>query len=167
MRIHTSQKKEEGVALLFAVLMTSMLLLVALGISNVSYKENLFATEARDSGKAFFAADTGIECGLLLHKQGAFVANASTTPACRGAALVVVNNGSNSIFSFPVDAGSCAEVHVDVAANGGAETLIQSFGYNTPYDGLTSSCTGSTASGTLLARSVMRALRVRFPNPTP
>ena len=64
-----SNKSNDGYAILFTVLVVSLVLAMALGIANVSYTESVFSTQARDSHIAFFAADTGLECGLYFERM--------------------------------------------------------------------------------------------------
>ncbi len=54
----------EGFVVLYAMLVAGMLLAVGLAIFNITYKETLFASIARDSNLALYAADSGIECAL-------------------------------------------------------------------------------------------------------
>jgi len=58
-------KKQSGFAMLFTVLIVSIILSLAIGISNITFKQNLLSSIAKDSQQAFFAADTGMECGLM------------------------------------------------------------------------------------------------------
>ncbi|MDQ3244759.1 MAG: hypothetical protein M3P22_00195 [bacterium] len=57
-------KQNKGFALLFVIVISSIILSVALGLADVSYKEILFSTSNRVSNDAFYAADTGVECAL-------------------------------------------------------------------------------------------------------
>src|SRR3989338_669621 len=59
-----------GFVILFAVTLSAILLAMALGISNIAFKEVRFGTNARDPNDAFFAADTGLECSLFNDKKG-------------------------------------------------------------------------------------------------
>lgn len=56
---------QSGFAMLFTVLIISIILSLAIGISSITFKQNLLSSIAKDSQAAFFAADSGIECGLL------------------------------------------------------------------------------------------------------
>ena len=51
-----------GFAMLFTVLIVSIILTIALGISSVSYKQTLLSGMVRDSQIAFYQADSGAEC---------------------------------------------------------------------------------------------------------
>lgn len=166
------KNSERGVAILFSVLLTSVLLAVAVGIANVSYREQVFSLEARDSSKAFFAADTGVECGLLYDKEGVF---ASTTPAspssCHGTVPVISSSGTFYDFSLDfASTGTCARVFVEKAHDpDGAgplasdHTEIRSYGYNLRTNGTTGLCPATTSA----LRTVNRALRIYYPNATP
>ena len=58
------QEGNGGYTFLFAVLVSSLVLAIGIAILNVSKKEFLLATSARDSSSAFYASDGGIECSL-------------------------------------------------------------------------------------------------------
>ncbi len=164
---NTRAKKQEGVALLFVVLLTSVLLLVAIGITTTSYKQIVFSLEAHDSDRAFFAADTGIECGLYLDKQGQF-GGSGTDPSCNGP-IISISSASAPIYTFRVaNFEQCVEVTVDKAYMVGSvsNTKISAVGYNVnqiilapdPYH-----CIPSTFP---TARVVTRALSLHYPNPS-
>lgn len=153
----TKHKEEKGVALLFAILLTSALLLVALGISNVAYKEISFSLEARDSGKAFFAADTGIECALWFDKLGVINGNNTGAYDCGGNTTSMSNNQAN-IYRMVLDLDeTCAEVTATVDPTA-KEITVVSLGYNTSYDRLLDRCDSDLSS-----RTVIRAIRVVYP----
>ncbi|MDO8509538.1 MAG: hypothetical protein Q7S24_00140 [bacterium] len=57
--------KQNGFVVLFAVLVSSIVLAITLGIADVALKEIVFSSQANYSHVAFFAADTGLECGLF------------------------------------------------------------------------------------------------------
>lgn len=59
---HTKQNK--GFAVLYAVLTSSLLLSIGLGIYNISLRELVLSSSASESQIAIFAADTGLECAL-------------------------------------------------------------------------------------------------------
>ena len=57
-------KNKKGFALLFSVLVSSLLLTIGLSILNVSLKELAISTASRQSIFAFYAADSGREYAL-------------------------------------------------------------------------------------------------------
>lgn len=61
-------KNQKGFVALFTVLLVSVILAMALGIASLSLKEIVLSSTASDGNKAFYAADSGIECALYLEK---------------------------------------------------------------------------------------------------
>ena len=61
---HTN-KTNRGIALLISITIASLVLVVGLGILNLATKEIILSVYSKESGKAFYAADTGIECAML------------------------------------------------------------------------------------------------------
>lgn len=55
-------KSNKGFALLFSVLLSSLLLTIGLSIFSISLKELAISTASRQSVYAFYAADSGREC---------------------------------------------------------------------------------------------------------
>ncbi len=62
--IHIIKTKEKGYAILFAVVIISVISVIAFGLSSSTYKQLILSSLASDSQVAFFQADTGSECGL-------------------------------------------------------------------------------------------------------
>lgn len=58
-------QNNKGYTLLFSVLIASVVLGIGISILNISKKELLISTSARDSSSAFYAADSGIECAIF------------------------------------------------------------------------------------------------------
>lgn len=91
----TAATNSSGYALLFAILVTSILLSAGLGISNIIYKELLLSAIGKQSAIAFYAADTGAECALYWERNApsggsgsppisAFPSNTNEANALRG-----------------------------------------------------------------------------------
>ena len=154
--------KENGVAMLFSILLTSVLLLIAIGITQISYKELLFSSEARDSNKAFTSADTGIECAMYMDSMFAFTTSSSDPFYCHGhQVLDTTSDNINYQFSLPLTSASCAQVYINKQAGTGTSTQIDSYGYNVgQYD--SNNCINSL--GVLPSNLVSRALRITYPN---
>lgn len=55
-------KKEKGFALLFAVLISGLLITIGISIFNISIKELMISASIRDSQTAYYAADSAAEC---------------------------------------------------------------------------------------------------------
>jgi hypothetical protein len=60
--------KKDGIALLFSILVSSVILSIAFGMINIAAKEINFSTSAKSTNEAFFAADVGVECALYNDK---------------------------------------------------------------------------------------------------
>ena len=83
------------------------MLTIALSISNVSYKQTILSSLAKDSQIAFYQADAGAECGLyydLAVQQFPFGTDISSTPGtiyCGDATLERDDNQSyNDYFVY-------------------------------------------------------------------
>src|SRR3989344_7795571 len=84
---YRTQSSGSGFVILFAVMISSIILAIALGVSNIAFKEIKFSTSVKDTNDAFFAADTGLECALFNDKTGgdSFAEeDGSGTIACEG-----------------------------------------------------------------------------------
>jgi len=136
-------KKNKGYTLLFAVLVSSLVLSVGISILNISKKEYLLASSARESTVAFYAADSALECAAYYDiGPNKFVsANYVTNVTCAGgqprvsdAGPAFTDNGSGTtvaIFDLNLNDTSCATVTVRKSST---ETSIQSRGYNIGWD---------------------------------
>lgn len=119
------KKQNRAFVILFAVTLSAILLSIALGVSNITFKEMKFGTNARDTNDAFFAADTGIESVLYQDKDSA------TYP--------MPNEGGTETFNPPPIVGlgsngaSCAIVSIKKDNTDPAMpiTTVISKGYNT------------------------------------
>ncbi len=58
------QQKEKGFTLLFAVLLSVLVLAVGASVINIAMKQVILTGIGRESQFAFYAANTGIECAL-------------------------------------------------------------------------------------------------------
>lgn len=61
--------QERGFTLFYAVLVSSLLLALGLAIFNITYKELILSSGARESATAFYAADAGLECALFWDRK--------------------------------------------------------------------------------------------------
>ena len=113
----TSRKRSHprGFTILFASLVSSLLLAVGLVIFDITYKQSVFSQVVRDSNFAIYAADTGLECALYWDLR-------YTGPA---------NFGSGSVFatssiSTPPQSGVICNAQDIAAAGVAANTWPQS-----------------------------------------
>lgn len=127
-------KKNRGFVILFAVTLSSIVLAIALGVTNIALKEIKFGTSARETNNAFFAADTGIECALLNDKSGGslFVSPGSPSLNCSNTSISTTENPAG-FWTFVIpgigeNTQSCVRVTVDKTAS--PVTTVTSRGYN-------------------------------------
>lgn len=141
-----------GFVLLFSVVLTSIILAITLGVSNISLKELTFSTSAKDSNTAFYAADTGAECALYYDKTPAPILDPNSgtsfvyifgvptenvTTVCNGVAIALNEDAEGQVdtdgpwvfnlTSLGSEGRACALVEVTKTAN---QTIIISKGYN-------------------------------------
>lgn len=131
------QKKNKGFVILFAVLISSILLLIGMGMFRIAVKETILSSTARESTIAFFAADSAIECALFHDIQiGAFPVPVSTLPGgaittidCNDMPLAILGP-SNDVYGFrmELDNGSCAFTEIDKTLL--PNVVITARGYN-------------------------------------
>ncbi|MES3030883.1 MAG: pilus assembly PilX N-terminal domain-containing protein [Patescibacteria group bacterium] len=175
---------QKGYTLLFAVLVSSIVLAIGISILNVSKKEFLLASSARESTSAFYAADSGLECAMYWnHTDRETNALATSTPGqitCgTGPAIDVVyddpypiaaTSEAPAIAVFDVkfgDSASCGIVMVekyyeysDTHSRDVLETRITSRGYNLGWDDENGVNPNTCSIGS--PRKVERALRFTF-----
>jgi len=60
----TFKTKQSGYAILFAVVIVSVISIIAVGLSNTTFKQLILSSVARDSQTSFFESDTATECAL-------------------------------------------------------------------------------------------------------
>jgi hypothetical protein len=150
-------KKQSGFAMLFTVLIVSLILSIAIGISNITLKQTMLSSLAKDSQIAFYQADAAVECGMYYDMLGSFPQG--TTPG----SVAPINCGDNQ-FSIDVSESyndrlvftqnladqsqPCAVIIFDKTnLDISGESLVQGIGYN--------------ICGTN-SRQVERALEVRY-----
>lgn len=155
-------KTKKGFTVLYAVLVSSLILSLGMGIVAITLKEVQLSGSGRDSQFAFYAADSGAECAFYWDLKGNYFAT-STVPAelnpsdmkCNEQTLTsnswsdTVGNGdptsATSTFHMymvtkPGGTGdssqSCAIVNVNKYLNSADKiiTVIDSRGYNTCDD---------------------------------
>lgn len=68
-QVKTGVRMNEGYTMLFAVLVSTVLLSIGIFILNVSKKEVLLSSIGRESAIAFYAADGGVECAHYWNVQ--------------------------------------------------------------------------------------------------
>jgi hypothetical protein len=91
MRKRETKKENKGFALLFSVLVSSLLLTIGLSIFNIALKELAISTASRQSIHAFYAADSGRE--YILYQD------------TKLGEIFKVNDINNILKDLPLDSG--------------------------------------------------------------
>ena len=131
----TKLKAQKGFALLYSVLIASVLLAIGLAIFNITIKELLLSSLGRDSQFAFYAADTGAECALFWDFKGnSFATSSESSIACTGTIIEGMGGkgyGVPSVFTLDfAPEPYCAIVSVTKYGSP-SKTIIESRGYKT------------------------------------
>lgn len=71
-------QKDRGFVMLFSVLVAALILLIGTGIFSVIQKEVVLSSYARESQRAFYAADSALECALYADIVGVGSPNPTT-----------------------------------------------------------------------------------------
>jgi len=140
-----NNKQERGFVILFAVVLTSIILAITLGLAEISFREVVFSSTGPESNEAFFAADTGAECALYYDFQGTksfFGINPSSVDSlvatavanCAGVALDLHQGTAVGpwVFYLPnlgAEREACAKVTVTKTFSPDTTSII-SEGYN-------------------------------------
>ncbi len=109
--------KKSGFVMLFAVTLSSILLSVALGVSNITFRELSFTTSARDATNAFLAADTAAECALF-HDKLASSSFPIDPPGGQATEISCASNTITPTFSGDADTASYDFVLYGVGSEG-------------------------------------------------
>lgn len=64
MKFFIKKKKEGGYAILFTIIVVSIITMISMGLANTALKQIILSGVARDSTTAFYEADLGSECAL-------------------------------------------------------------------------------------------------------
>lgn len=138
-----NKKKNSAFVMLFAVVVSGIILTIALGVTNIALRELSFDTGAKSTNDAFFAADAGVECALFYELAGEGETSAFGQPSaglntnCAGTD-VDLNNGSSTpttgpwtFYLYPLGSGgnACAIVNVTKTLNPNVTTIVAK-GYN-------------------------------------
>lgn len=135
--------QEKGFVVLFTILISSIVLLMALGITSIATKEVTLSIQSRDAAKAFFAADAGMECALYQDRVSGIFTGSTPQFGCNDMNGGVQISGNFPIYVFYVSVGidydSCVRVtvnkeHDDLDGDGNYRTRIEALGYNTKFN---------------------------------
>ncbi len=139
-----------GATLLMAMLVAAVMLSASVAVANIALQEITFSVSERDSNKAFFAADLGLECGIYwdLTKNVFLDNNNNFVDIQCGGTEITTRNGQGGVeVGFDINGeGYCSKVLIKKT---GPESTVESRGYS-------SGCNEFTD------RTVERALRSTY-----
>lgn len=163
-------KNNKGYTLLFAVLVTSLVVSVAVSILNITRKESILAGVARESQAAIYAADAGIECAVYQQSQenkpfqtpvwvdkftNATVPSNESSPSFSCANMTLTAVGTGSLFTLPNNISAPVREYVfNLNLSNGNETscanvrVSMGYGYDStsgPYEQMTVESRGYNA----------------------
>ncbi len=168
--------KKQGFVILYAVLLTMVVLAIGIILLNIIARQTLLASIERNSQIAYYAADAGRQCALYWNKQQKFgtvinilgIRQLSAPAAIDGVSCVNAEpvtvttdpglplaSGAQQLkaeFRIPISSKTCARVTVEknAAADPDKTTIVTSVGYNVACDSV----------DTVNPRKVERALRI-------
>ncbi len=128
--------KHKGFVILFTMLISTIILMIGLGIFSIATRETVLSGTSREAQYAFYAADAGVECALYAASLvPSVLVSGGGSFDCGMNPSVVTGDGKYPdlpfIFNILVDQDqkSCAQVTVfDI--DGGSVRRIISQGYN-------------------------------------
>lgn len=152
-QIPSTTKHERGFTILLAALVAALVLALGISVFSIAQKQLILSSIGRNSQYAFYAADTGAECGLYWDsRHTAFSPTAPVSPiSCSGNTSISVTHTDLAqyprTFSYQFDPnGYCAQVTV-VKNTVHPRTRIT-------VDGFSVSCADVQASSRVLQRTV-------------
>jgi Tfp pilus assembly protein PilX len=164
-------KNNKGYTLLFAVIVSSIVLSVGISILSISKKEFLLASASRESVSAFYAADAGLEC-TLNQETKLSTSSPGVSITCANQTITTFptfpnNDNGTGLYTFDlrtsVNSKACAKItllryyefdsNLNVYAPG---ARIESRGYNMGWNTNTNECNVNSPN------RVERAIRYTF-----
>lgn len=132
-----------GYTLLFAILISSIILAIGVSILGLARKELMLTLGAKESQVAIYAADDGLECAIYWDAFGAFGTSSSLTALkCHDITVpltrtIFADNSGTVDFTIPFDNLRCAVVSVTKKYDSNAlisnlylQTTVDARGYN-------------------------------------
>jgi hypothetical protein len=128
----------EGFALLFVMVLVSIILAISIGVTDIALNEVNFSTSAQSTNDAFFAADTGAECALYWDKGLTVNDPFPASITCNNKPMAV-SSGAFTILGLGNTGQACAIVTISknpAAVSPASPTTVISKGYNNGGTGL-------------------------------
>lgn len=125
------KEKNRGFTLIIAIVAMSLLLIIGYMVVNITSKQFSLTLSERESQKAFFAANSGIECALYWDNNHpslptAFATSSENTIICNGQSFDVGDVGYDNPMEFQINLDAeCVLVSVTKTDTGGSPAIIQ------------------------------------------
>jgi hypothetical protein len=142
-------RNKKGYAILFTVILVSIISLIGIGLSNVTYKQLMLSSGAKDSQVSFYTSDMATECALyadLILKidetdEGSFPINNFSCGLDRSGGSFsftisrLSQGGDDLLYKIePLDPNSsdpCFRIEIDKKQSGDKRnTVVRASGYN-------------------------------------
>ncbi len=151
--MNIKKHNQKGFISLFAVLIATVVMSMAIGMSSIALKQMVLSSNAEVANQSFFSADSALQCAMYHDRQNTHVVGGPGFVDC--GVEIQVSGGDGGVFiygnpfseNFEWQYGTCAKVTV---FKGDGMTEIEAFGYNVSCEDLDG------------PRVVERALRVRY-----
>jgi Tfp pilus assembly protein PilX len=96
--LQPARANERGFALFIAIILSAVAVMITLSLTTLAYKNLLLSSDARDSGYAFYSADSALQC-VLNYDKAAVIQYSASTPSsyqftCGAAGVQVTLTGT-------------------------------------------------------------------------
>ncbi len=150
-----SSASNKGIALLIAVIFTSVMLAIGISLSSLGYKQIILSSTAGASQKAFYAADTALECVLsAVYNLPQSTSLSGKQVSCNGNLYSFIPSGSTGQWkkyttnNMQVSSNVCARAVIYWPQVG---TTASAYVYTTGYNNVNCSITPYTTTQGLQA----------------
>lgn len=141
MNMISMKQKNKGFAMLFTVLVISVIMAIALGISDLTFKQTLLSNLTKNSQLAFYQADSGAECGMYYDitmgqlPAGTTIDEAPLQITCGSTtASLVTSQSTTDYFVYQQDindARPCFAVAFDKTYSTSQKNIVKARGFST------------------------------------
>jgi len=134
-----SNTSHKGFVILFAVLISAIILMITMGIFSISTKQTMLASSSREAHRALNVADAAVECALYLEISEGPLQGTVASNVCPGANIDASFSGSSTRAEVEYDflrTEACAYVTISDVSNSFADgttvtdTTIKVRGFN-------------------------------------
>lgn len=139
LKIFMKNNNQKGYAILFTVILVSIISLIGIGLSNTTYKQLLISSGAKDSQESFFQSDMASECGLYADIKLKITNESISSFKCgidvngNPYTLEFANNGGGyyTLKNKNQSEDPCFEIKINKTDNAtSVDTKIRASGYN-------------------------------------